>query len=192
MSKKKQKGKAASKTAKSQQAGQKPVKLQDVLRSPLIRYFGIFAIIMIAFYVVWFQDFFKEGIVYPWNTFNARLSSFILNIFGSGTTAHGMLINGKDISISIKEGCDAIEPAMLFASAVIAFPAAWKKKLRGIGIGLLILFAINLVRIISLFLIERYWPQAFDFMHIQFWQVVFIGLAVVLWVLWMRSTSSNA
>ena len=186
-----------SKKKKQQPAGKKqpkvkPVRFADVIRSPLIRFLGIFAAIMIVFYIIWFTDFFKEHIVYPWNGINAAISSFILSIFGQGTYAKDMMIHGGDISISIKEGCDAIEPAMLFSAAVIAFPSPWKKKLKGIGYGLVILFTLNIFRIVTLFLTEKFWPAAFDFMHIQFWQIAFIIAAIVLWILWMRTTTNTA
>jgi exosortase H (IPTLxxWG-CTERM-specific) len=171
------------------QGGDASVSFGNLLRSPLIRFLGVFSLLMIVFYLFWWMDFFKEYIVYPWNGLNASISSLILRMFGQGTHAEGMIIIGRNVSISIKEGCDAIEPAMLFISAVVAFPAAWKKKLKGIAFGVVILFGINLFRIISLFLVQKFWPAAFDFMHIQFWQVVFILLAVVLWVQWMRTTS---
>lgn len=161
---------------------------KGVLSSPLLRYFGLFALIMVVFYLIWFTGFFRENILNPWNAFNAWLSAGILRILGQGTTAEGMLIIGAGSSISIKEGCDAIEPAMLFIAAVCAFPAALSRKVRGIAAGLLILFGVNIIRIISLFLIEKYWPAAFEFMHIQFWQVAFIALAVLLWISWMRTT----
>jgi len=186
MSKKKHKIKPG-----KQQPKAKPIRFAEVMRSPLIRFLGIFAAIMIVFYLIWWTPFFREHILYPWNGFNAMVSAWILKIFGFGTSAQDMIISGKGVALTIKEGCDAIEPAVLFAAAVMAFPAHWKKKLKGIAVGFTTLFGINLIRIISLFLIQKYWPAAFDFMHIQFWQVVFIILAVILWGLWMRTTSNQ-
>ena len=185
-----------SKRKKSRQSSNKKsttnvIGLKELLKSPLIRYISVFGLIMVGFYLIWFTDFFKDLIVYPWNNFNAHLSSLILNIFGQGTSTHDMTISNGQVAITIKEGCDAIEPVVLFSAAVLSFPAAWKQKAKGIAKGVIILFSINILRIISLFFIEKLWPVGFEFMHLQFWQVAFIILAVILWVFWMRTTSKE-
>ncbi len=46
------------------------------------------------------------------------------------------------------------------------------------------LLLLNLVRIVSLFYIQIHFPRAFEVMHIEVWQVLFIFLAIALWALW--------
>ncbi len=52
-------------------------------------------------------------------------------------------------------------------------------------IGALLLLALNLVRIVSLFLIGVYSPRIFALMHIDVWQALFIFFAVLFWILWL-------
>jgi exosortase/archaeosortase family protein len=49
----------------------------------------------------------------------------------------------------------------------------------------LLLLILNLVRIVSLFLIGVYSPRIFALTHIDVWQALFIFLAVLLWILWL-------
>ena len=48
---------------------------------------------------------------------------------------------------------------------------------------------LNLVRVISLFLVRIYSPKAFETMHLDVWQALFIFLAIVLWAVWASRMS---
>ena len=46
------------------------------------------------------------------------------------------------------------------------------------------LMLLNLARIVSLFYIQIHFPRAFEVMHIEVWQALFIFLAIALWAWW--------
>jgi len=68
----------------------------------------------------------------------------------------------------------------LFVAAIVSFPAILKKKIIGIIIGLMIIFLLNIIRIIALFLTGTYMPSLFKVIHIGVWQVIFILIALAL------------
>ncbi|MFA7342788.1 MAG: hypothetical protein WC003_00660 [Terrimicrobiaceae bacterium] len=70
--------------------------------------------------------------MYDYLAANAWISHALLNLFGFGTVLNQTQISSADFSIVVRRGCDAVEPAALFASAVLAFPAPWEKKTLGI------------------------------------------------------------
>ena len=74
----------------------------------------------------------------------------------------------------------------LFAAALLSFPARWKSKLIGLAAGLAVLFLLNIVRIVSLYLTGIHYPKAFEFMHVEAWQGIFILFALALWIFWMK------
>jgi exosortase H (IPTLxxWG-CTERM-specific) len=115
---------------------------------------------------------------------NAAMSAAVLNVFGEGASADGTSLRSKRNSVNIAHGCDAIEPIALFVAAVIAFPSPWLTKLPGLLIGTLMLTALNIVRIVSLFYIGIWNPAWFDRMHEDVWQPAFIVLALFFWVVW--------
>ena len=87
-------------------------------------------------------------------------------------------------AVEVVRGCDAMEPVALFVSAVLASPVSWGARAMAAIVGTAVLLTINLIRIISLFLCAVHWRSAFDIMHLDVWQALFIFLAIFLWALW--------
>ncbi|MBK9249000.1 MAG: hypothetical protein IPM69_13020 [Ignavibacteria bacterium] len=60
-----------------------------------------------------------------------------------------------------------------------------EKRIIGALSGVLILFGINIIRLITLFLTGTYKSEYFELMHIEIWQALFIILALMLFVVWL-------
>jgi exosortase H (IPTLxxWG-CTERM-specific) len=164
----------------------KNLKASFYAKYPVLRFIIIFATLMGAFYFLFFTPFFNR--LFPtYLQFNAKMSGIILNWLGQNVSVVGANIISSQFSISIKGGCDGLEPTAFFICAVLAFPAPFLLKIPGVILGTLCLVILNFARIISLFLIGVYYPQAFEIMHIEVWQVLFIIFALsffILWLLW--------
>lgn len=158
-------------------------------KSPILIFLLKFLAVMIPFYIIFYTAFFQDNILYGWNVLNTHVASFVLNIFGAGTEAINNTLMGGGTAIEIFEGCDGIEPTMLLVAGITAFPASLRSKLRGILFGASFLLAVNFIRIISLYLANVYWPAGFDFLHLEFWQMFFIILAILTWIFWIRKSS---
>ena len=104
----------------------------------------------------------------------------------------GSILSNGRFSVDVQEGCDAVVPTILFITAVLVFPTSWKHKLKGLTFGVPSLFAINLFRIVTLFLTGLYIPSLFDFMHVEFWQALFILATVLIFISWLRKTNITA
>ena len=61
-----------------------------------------------------------------------------------------------------------------------------RQKGEGIALGILVLYALNLVRTVSLFLVGTYFPGLFDTAHYIVWQSLMILLAIGLWLFWVE------
>lgn len=153
---------------------------------PVLRFLLIFSLLAGLFYAItFFTPFYRERLFPLVLRLTARLSGAALRLFGQQITVTGVLILSPMFSVRIVRGCDAVEPIALFVCAVLAFPLPLVTKLPGIIAGILILAILNLVRIVSLFLIGVYVPSLFGIMHVDVWQGVFIVLALMLWLLWL-------
>lgn len=125
----------------------------------------------------------------PQRAFHSFLSAYahttatMLNLAGAGVTADGQNIS-NGFSMRVVKSCDAMEAKCLFVAAVLAFPAAWSRKILGIIFGLTILIAMNLVRLCSLYFIGRHYPDWFDVAHEEVWQLITIAFASGVWLLW--------
>jgi len=120
--------------------------------------------------------------------FNARVAGAVLGALGEHTRVSDRSIAGDRYALEVSRGCDAVQPTALYLSAILATPAAWKRRLAGIAAGVLVLFALNLVRIVSLYYVGAFAPDWFDVVHVDLWGAVFVLLAVSLWLLWAYRT----
>jgi exosortase H (IPTLxxWG-CTERM-specific) len=152
---------------------------------PILLFVGGFGLLMGLFYAFWLSSWFTLHINPKIASFNASLSSRILSLLGQKTSSSGELIFSSSYSISVARGCDGIEAMAIFVCALLAFPMAWRKKILGVVIGVLILFVLNLIRIVSLFLVGVYYPSIFELMHVEIWQGIFILVSVSLWLMWI-------
>ena len=157
-----------------------------------LRFLLIFGSVMVVYYVGTTTAVSKE-MFFPWYLQKTtQVSGSIMNGFGyDGLTVNKNVLNSPNGSITVERGCDALAPTALFISAVLASPTSMLLKLPAVFGGAMILMFINVVRIITLFLTRMHWPKAFDIMHVDVWQVLFILLAIVLWAAWASWTTKR-
>jgi len=153
-----------------------------------------FFILMIVFYAFWAVPFFQQNVIEPISNLYAFMASKMLNVLGYGTTAIRDTLGNNDFSISIKNGCDGVEGLAILLCAIAIYPATFSQKGKGIFFGFVFLVLLNLIRIISLYLIGTHLPSMFDVMHESVWQVLFILLtllALFKWVGWTKTTEQT-
>ncbi len=160
-------------------------------KNPVPFFIGLVALQIILFYVIYRVPWMEQHIFTPLVNFYAVVSGGFLSLIGFANDVSGDLISSSQFSVSIKKGCDAAEPMAIFIAGIVAFPALIRKKFIGLGIGLFILFLLNIVRIATLFIVGIHYPDLFESMHLAVWQVVFIFVAIVLWFLWLRFVVSK-
>ena len=88
-------------------------------------------------------------------------------------------------AVYVDASCSGGDAMALCLGAVLAFPATWSARLRGAGIGLLVIAAFNIVRIGNLSLVAAY-PSLLDILHIYVWPAILILVAVAYVYAWMR------
>ena len=153
-------------------------------KRPILRFVLVFAVCMGVYYGVAATKYVENTVFPAYLRLNAVACAGILNWFGEKATSSGRTVVSPRFSMTIETGCDAIEPSALFVSAVLALPAVLWKRLLGMVAGTILLMVLNLVRAVTLFYVGIYFPKAFEVMHYDVWQALFIFLAVVLWALW--------
>lgn len=150
-----------------------------------LRFLLIFALCLGLFYVCTLVPPVKYGFFPAYLRLNAQVSGVILPILGEEVTVRNQsIISAGGPSIDIERGCDAVAPSALFVSAVLASPVPLLSRLLAATLGTIVLMLLNLVRVVSLLLVRVHYPRAFETMHLDVWQAVFIILAIVLWAVW--------
>jgi exosortase H (IPTLxxWG-CTERM-specific) len=153
----------------------------------LLKIYIFFGLAIVLFFILLTNVFFSKKFIKPFTTFVAFCSSQILNVFGSWTSVSGTNLSCGDFGIQVAHGCDGIFATAILLSGIIAYPSRIKEKLIGILIGIPAIFAINQIRVISLFLLGRKYPGVFEEVHVYVWQPIIIIFAILVWDFWARN-----
>lgn len=130
----------------------------------------------------------REAVITPFTAGLASISAWIVGIFDKGVESSGIVLHHipNDFAVSIEAGCNGVEAMIILAAAILAFPASWKHKLLGLGLGFVAIQSLNLVRIISLFYIGQWNYEVFEWTHLYLWQALIMLDALIFWLVWMR------
>ena len=115
----------------------------------------------------------------------AHIVGFVLSIFSSNVFYDGAHCILQGFAVEIIDECTGLLEMVIFLSAVLSFDTNGRKKALGLLLGIPTIYLFNLVRIVGLVVVGAYWPSAFDFMHIYFWQVTLILMISSVWVGWL-------
>ncbi len=150
-----------------------------------LKFLAVFAFLMIMYWGATTTSAVKEGF-FPWYlNINAKASAGIIHLLGHDDKhLDGNALISPRGAVTVERGCDAVEPTALFVSAVLASPIVLRSRLIAVGAGTVFLMLLNLFRIITLYLCAVHWKAAFDIMHLDVWQTLFIVFAIVLWGVW--------
>lgn len=149
-----------------------------------ITFLALFVVLLGGSFTLISLNWVNDHAIEPFTGGIARLSGAVLNLLGQHVALRGTVIQGPHFAVNIRNGCNGVEAMLIFLSAVLAFPASWRSRLAGLALGTLAIQAINLVRVVSLYLTGAYLPRFFDASHTVIWQSVVILCGVLLWVLW--------
>ncbi len=154
-----------------------------VAKGPVLAFGAKFGALLLLLYGLLALPF-SDRMLYSYLEANASASNLILNFLRQGTHVTDVTIRSSEFAIAIRRGCDAVEPTGLLWGAILAFPGSLRRKLVGMIAGTIILQLLNLVRIVSLFLIGSHLPALFPSAHLEIWPAMFIIVAIIFFVWW--------
>ncbi|MGB2986021.1 MAG: archaeosortase/exosortase family protein [Phycisphaerae bacterium] len=152
---------------------------------PVVRFVLVFGLLIGAFYAVYAPST-KGAVFTSYLALITEVCGAILRLLGQGVTVTGPMIVSPRFSIEVVTGCDGIEATALFAAAVLASPVSLRSRLLFLLAGTAVLMVVNLLRIVSLFCVGVYFPNAMDVMHFDAWPGVLIVLVLLCWLIWAR------
>ena len=155
------------------------------LDSVILIFCILFGMMIAVFMLVLQTDFFQTNIFIPHLHQTASICGKILGLFGKKYKIVESSVFSPDFSLSLIRGCDSIYPTAMLWSAILAFSAPWRSKVIGLAIGAILLYCINVVRILSMFFLGAYFPSFFDMVHIYAWQSLFILLTLSIFLIWV-------
>jgi exosortase H (IPTLxxWG-CTERM-specific) len=154
----------------------------------MLRFIALFALILFTLFGLELLQPVQQHVVLPWTALLARFCVALVSLFDGAAMAQGKVLwnPSNGFGVSIEPGCNGVEAFIVLSAAMLAFPAAWRSRLWGLGVGFLAIQALNVVRVISLFYIGQWNKEAFEFAHAYLWQALIMLDVLVVWLLWVR------
>lgn len=150
-----------------------------------IRFVALFLGCLLLASILLELDRVDHYVVNPITSAIARASGVLLAALGVPNQTYGTVIRGDDgFSVNILDGCNGMDVAAIVVSAVVAFPSTLVQKGIGVVLGLLGVQIVNLVRIVTLYLIGMRYPALFESFHYYVWQSAVIVLSMAIWLFW--------
>jgi len=128
----------------------------------------------------------RARFIAPYQALIATVTGKTLNLLGERVTVRGNEVRSDRFAVQITGGCDGIELNLLLLAAILAFPAPFRKKLRGVALGVACLVVANYLRVVCLWFIGVHWPGGFDAAHFSVWPLLLICCAMGLFLRWLR------
>jgi exosortase H (IPTLxxWG-CTERM-specific) len=158
----------------------------------MFRFFASFVVLLAILFGLeltpWAQDWF----VVPWTTALARVSAWTVTLFDNSVVSGGKVLRStaNGFAVSIEAGCNGVEATIVLVAAMLAFPAPWRHKLAGLGIGIAAVQGLNIVRVISLFYLGQWNRDVFEWAHLYVWQALIMLDVLIVWLIWVRTLPS--
>lgn len=96
-----------------------------------------------------------------------------------------VLLNDKYVGRVI-EGCNSISIIILFVSFIVAFSDTWKSTLLYVFVGGVLIYIVNLLRIVILSVGLYKYPEQEILLHTIIFPLIIYGMVFLLWVFWVN------
>jgi exosortase H (IPTLxxWG-CTERM-specific) len=156
------------------------------------QFLAVFVVLLAGSFSLISLNWVNDHAIEPFTAGIARVSGAVRDLLGQDVTLQGTMIRGPRFAVNIRNGCNGVEAMLIFLAAVLAFPASWKSRLAGLGLGILAIQAVNLIRVVALYLTGVYFPRLFDTSHTVIWQTIVILSGVLLWIFWASRLAAPA
>ncbi len=102
-----------------------------------------------------------------------------------------LFINQKPI-VRIIEGCNAISVMVIFIAFLIGYSGSIKNTVWFAFFGLLVIFILNIVRIVVISIALFHAPKYEHFLHEIVFPLIIYGITFLLWIVWVNQFSYHA
>jgi len=108
----------------------------------------------------------------------------MIRIFGGNAKVLGTAISSGSATLDVRNGCNGVHALLILASAILASPVLWRRRLVGALLGAVMVFAFNVVRLMVLLFVARHSPDWLELFHIYVLQTLVLLSVFSLYVVW--------
>jgi len=110
---------------------------------------------------------------------------------GLGVHADGNHLRGTGGGLNIVNGCDGMETVFLLLAGFLVAPLAWRGRVIGMGLGIVVVYALNQARILALFYSHLRNAQLFDLLHGVVTPVLMVLAIAAYYYVWLRRETAQ-
>lgn len=153
---------------------------------PLLRFLVFF--ISAFFLLQWAYQGLSDTAVYRFylETLTVRPSALLIQWIApqDGVIARGARLVWSSGGLSVYNGCDGMEVMQLLLAAFVAVAVPWRQRLFGASFGLLLIYVLNLLRIVGLYFTARHDRAWFELLHGMVGPLMIIALTTLFFAWW--------
>lgn len=127
-----------------------------------------------------------EHVARPVSAAIAATSGAILRVIGEKVVVTRSVIASSCFAVDIQNGCNGLETMLFLVAAVLAFPATARQRILATLLGIVLIQAVNLIRVTTLFLVGCHKRAWFESFHLAIWQTIVFATAVIFFAAWTR------
>jgi exosortase family protein XrtM len=165
-------------------------------RAREIRFLLVFVICYALFHTAYFMvpDSVLRDVVYYHGI--VQVSEGVIDLAAPDervSAVQNKLMSSK-AALEVVRGCDGSGALFLIMAAIIAFSATVKRKLLGVFLGLVLIYLLNLTRIVGLYFVVAYQRDWFLPIHTYFAPTLIVIVSCIFfawWALWSTGQDSN-
>lgn len=128
----------------------------------------------------------RAHVIGPFTEGITQMSGWLIRFFGGQVNVQGNTLAIPGFAVQVLDMCNGVEATILLWAALLAFPAPWGYKLKGVLIGTLTVHALNIIRIISLLYLGAYRPEWFYWVHWYLWDALIMLDILLVFLAWVR------
>jgi exosortase/archaeosortase family protein len=156
-------------------------------RTRLIVFVAVFLLLYGALqFASGFQRWFIDDLTVP-------LAAWAINTTGVSPVpvhANGSRLVASGGGLNVLQGCEGLDLLCLWIAAATAGPFTWRARLLALTLGTALVFALNQVRLVSLYHLYRSHRDWFGDAHGLWWPLALVGLVWALFALWQRGSGA--
>ena len=137
---------------------------------------------MVAFGVLYAL---QDQVVEPFTRGIAWVTYKLMRAVGTPVSLDGVQVSVPNFAVLIRNNCNAAYEMGLYAAATLAYPAPVSRRTTGVLFGVVVLYVVNLIRVLSLLYTGYLLPGFFEAAHVYVWQVLFLVVVAALWLSWI-------
>jgi archaeosortase B (VPXXXP-CTERM-specific) len=153
------------------------------INKQLVTFLVTFGLLLSIFYALTIQ--FESYVP----IFNMQMTSAtlvqVLQFFGLKATLSANEVDLQNFVLAVVRQCTGLFEVITLLACVLAFPTNWKNKLMGIGMGLPLIYAANIVRLVFLAYLGVYYFPVFEVVHDYILQLTFFSSVIFIWFAWI-------